>query len=64
MMIAIGLPTRPLFQRNPRTKVAATSSLMQSTLGLYRQLLRVSAAWPSRNRSKITEEIRAGICAH
>merc|ERR1712086_859014 len=32
---------------------------MQSTLGLYRQLLRVSAIWPSRSRGKIQQEIRA-----
>ena len=33
---------------------------MTSTLGLYRQLLRVSAVWPSSNRGKIMQEIRAG----
>ena len=34
---------------------------MTSTLGLYRQLLRVSAVWPSSNRGKIMQEIRAGV---
>ena len=34
-----------------------------STLGLYRQLLRASAIWPSRNRAKIQLEIQAGAPA-
>ena len=34
---------------------------MTSTLGLYRQLLRVTAVWPSSNRGKIMQEIRAGV---
>ena len=33
---------------------------MPSTLGLYRQLLRVTTIWPSKNRGKIMQEIREG----
>merc|ERR1712166_605702 len=38
--------------------VIADARAMPSTLGLYRQLLRVTTIWPSKNRGKIMQEIR------
>ena len=46
--------------RGRRAPSGHAARAMPSTLGLYRQLLRVSTVWPSSNRGKIMQEIRAG----
>lgn len=47
-------------KRGLRAPSGHAARAMPSTLGLYRQLLRVSTVWPSSNRGKIMQEIRAG----